>query len=440
MSNIVGGLKTIEDYANARQATQNALQTSQLDNLSKQNIYATQLLSGAAATGDQGAYDNALKNLQSNGVDTSAWAPDIATGAKQAAAARLAQSPLGSLLNAGLKEQSNAIQLNPQTGTISPTSMGQGGILGALGGQVAPDVTKPWVNPDLPQNPVVTNSPLPTIANNAPIAAPAAQYTTPAPTPQQTGGFIPPTQLPNEPVPTYRSRVDQAFAQYKESPQAVRANAAAGKQGDADIANQEAANKAQGLTDRLTQNLQAMLKLNDSVPQSGFVPASVKAYVSQGLHANPSLSNIGLDTSGNAATSYDQWKQIDLQQTLNEMQQFLAAGGGGAKLNQTIDKAIQKATSIDVNGSPETRKAQIVNALAELSNKNVGAANLVRNNQGQPTQPYAEIPVTIPSKSEQVVDGSGVNTAPPQKGEVRNGYLFMGGNPNDKNSYKKVGQ
>lgn len=407
MSNlgIVGNIKTIEDYANARQATQNTLQASQLDNLSKQNIYATQVLSGAAATGDQNAYDTAKQHLANNGVDISSWAPDVQTGAQQANAARLAQSPLGSLLNAGLKQQSNDIALSGLTGQLPTQGLNVGGVPIVPNLQQPTPQPKSWVNPDAPQfaSPVTPQVAPQSIQqpNVYPAEAAAAQLNN-LPQSAPTGGFSPPGQMQGETLPSYRARVEQAFQQYKESPQAVRQNAAAGKQGDADVANQEAANKAQGLTDRLTQNLQAMLKLNDSVPSGGILPAAATAYGSQAFQNNPVLNKLsavipGVSGNGADATAYNQWKQIDLQQTLSEMQQFLAAGGGGAKLNQTIDKAIQKATSIDVDASPASRKSQIMNALTELGNKNISASNLVKNNQGQPTQPYNEIPVTVPT-------------------------------------------
>lgn len=446
MSNlgIVGNIKTIEDYANARQATQNALQTSQLDNLSKQNVYATQLLSGAAATGDQNAYDTAKQHLANNGIDVSSWAPDVQSGAQQANAARLAQSPLGSLIGAGLKQESNDLQRAALDGQLPPRGLNVGGVpiipnIQAIQQRAPQAQSKPWVNPDVPQAQPMQPSASTQQPNVYPAEAAAAQLNNlPQASAPTTEGFSPPAQMQGETLPSYRARVEQAFQQYKESPQAVRQKEVATNQGKNEVANIEASNKAQELTDRLTKNLTAMLNLNDSVPQSGFVPAQAKAYLSRALQANPALSNVGLDTSGNAATAYDQWNQINNQQVLSEIQQFVASGGANARVNQTLEKIAQAASSIHPEDSPASRKAQIQNALAELQNKNISSQNLVKANQGQAPAGYTDLPVTVPSKAEQVVNNTGINTIPPQKGEVRGGYLFMGGNPNDKNSYKKV--
>lgn len=388
MTNIVNGLKTIEDFANTRQAQQQALQSGAIDALSKQNIYATQVLSGVAATGNQVAYDAARKHLSDNGIDISSWAPDVQTGAQQTQAARLAQSPLGSLLNAGLKQQSNDIALSGLTGQLPPQGLNIGG---------TPIVSiqalqhKPWTNPDTigMREP---NSP-PQIASSSTIQSNVSA-------PIQAGGFRPPSQMQGETLPSYRARVEQAFQQYKETPQAVRSKEAASNQGKTDVQNLEASNKAQELTDRLTKNLQAMLRLNDSVPQSGFVPAGGKAYISRALGANKDnlLGKIvdfaGGDTTGDAATAYDQWNQINNQQVLSEIQQFVASGGANARVNQTLEKIAQAASSIHPEASPQSRKAQIENALSELQNKNISGQNLVKANQGQPSAVYKDLPVT----------------------------------------------
>lgn len=398
MTNIVNGLKTIEDFANTRQAQQQALQSGAIDALSKQNIYATQVLSGVAATGNQVAYDAARKHLSDNGIDISSWAPDVQTGAQQTQAARLAQSPLGSLLNAGLKQQSNDIALSGLTGQLPPQGLNIGGT------PIAPSQasqSKPWTNPDTPQmhesNFLLQAPSSPTIQSNTS-------------SPIQGLGFNPPSQMQGETLPSYRARVEQAFQQYKESPQAVRQKEAASDQGKTDVQNLEASNKAQELTDRLTKNLQAMLRLNDAVPQSGFIPVGGKAYLSRALGANKDnllgkvVDFAGGDTTGDAATAYDQWNQINNQQVLSEIQQFVASGGANARVNQTLEKIAQAASSIHPDASPQSRKAQIENALSELQNKNISGQNLVKANQGQPSSVYKDLPVDLFLQSKQKFD------------------------------------
>lgn len=108
-------IKTFGDYQKADQEFQlkkqlvgQQLQSGGIDAASKANIYATQLLSGAAA-GGQSSYDQARQNLTNQGIDVSNYAPDVQTASQQLQSARLAQSPLGPLLNAGLKVDSNNI-------------------------------------------------------------------------------------------------------------------------------------------------------------------------------------------------------------------------------------------------------------------------------------------------------------------------------------------
>lgn len=474
---IVGNIKTIEDYGNARQAMQNNLQAQQLDALNKQNVYATQVISGATATGDQGAYNNALQHLQNNGIDVSSWAPDVRTAAVQAQAARqsqYSQNPLAPLLNAATKMDANNVAASSANGTpavpnaISGKILNGGSLVGALGGQ-SPQAPQPslagnsitpalgggqWVNPDT-QQPNAANLP-----QSLPETTPPQQAQPVPPTaigmPQNNytasdGSFLPPQNDPTKNFAANKAAFEQAFQAHKESPLAVRANAASSEQGKTDVVAQQASDKANELTDRLTQNLKAMLKLNDSVPSQGVLPASTGAYASRAMQNNPILNKLGIigaDTSGREATAFDQWNQINNQQVLSEIQQFIASGGANTRINQTLEKIAKAASSIDPNASPESRKAQINNALAELENKNISGKNLVSDNKGQPTQPYTAIPVTLPNENiptggtlsgaDKAVQESGMNMTPPKKGEVRSGYLFLGGNPNDKNSYRKV--
>lgn len=443
--------KTIEDYRNAYDAQRQSLAASSLDQLSKQNIYATQVLSGAAATGNQGAYDAARQHLSDNGIDVSTWAPDVQTGAQQVTAARNAQytqNPLFPALKAATAMDSNTNTANAANGvsTVNPNAissqvLNSGRLPNALSAQIPVQSirqTPQWQNPDAaPINPQVTTGNLQPLPNNN-VQAPGVQPNIASQIAPQSiqGGFIAPANDPTKNFAWNKDNFDKAFQQYKESFAGSRQKEAGTAQGKVDIANIEASNKAQELTDRLTKNLQGMLELNDSVPQSGFVPSGAKAYFSRALQANPALSSIGLDTSGDAAKSYAQWNQINNQQVLSEIQQFVASGGANTRVNQTLEKIAKMASSISPEESPATRKAEIQNALDELANKNISGKNLIRDNQGQAPQPYTNIRVTTPSKAEDIVNNTGINTAPPKKGESRNGYLFVGGNPNDKNNWK----
>lgn len=144
-----GAVKSLRDLQ-----VQNALENQKITagntaNESAANILATQVLSAASSTGNQDLYDSAKQHLAAAGHDISSWAPDVTTGAQQAQAARLAQSPLGSLLNAQTKMTANDTQAVATYGSMDsaikagykPEGIpGLGGYTGAMGGAVVPPV------------------------------------------------------------------------------------------------------------------------------------------------------------------------------------------------------------------------------------------------------------------------------------------------------------
>lgn len=437
-----GALKTIRDNQVEMQLENQKINAGNLANASAGNIYATQVLSAATATGNQQTYDGAKAHLAAMGLDMSPWAADIKTGSEQANAARLAQSPLGSLLNAASRMDSNSNSATIAGGTVpaDPNAHAHSLIRGALVqqyGEPAGALYDKHTAPAPAQGAASPGLSLPA-GGGAPAPAPAA-------IPADGGGSaLPqvsdiqgrdPGYMSNMPpsrsdkkyqdssmTATQRNELYQAdLNAWKELPSTKRAQKKEEKLGDTAAGNVEAANKAQELTDRLTKNLNAMLQLNDSTPQSGFIPASAKAYLSRGLQAN------GLGT-GEDAQAYEQWNQIDNQQVLSEIQQFIAAGGANTRVNQTLERIAKAASHISAEGSPATRKSLITNALAELQNKNIGAKNLVNADEGNASQEYTNIPVTTPGfKPGQIFNS-------PSKGKV----VFTGGDPTDENNYRKV--
>lgn len=377
----VGG--AIRDTMNSNLVQKAAL----LDNQSKSNIYATQILSAASATGDQNAYDQAKQHLAGAGIDVSTWAPDVQSGAQQAQAARLAQSPLGSLLNAGLKGQSNQIALSGLTGQITPGAMGLN-----IPGMAPPKAQ----SQSIPQDNFLSTEPDTNSPSNIPDAGvsmtPQASAQ-PVKAPIETPTFQRPPQNPGETLPAYKDRVQQAFEQYKANPDYIAAietaKSQAGESGKLSVQNAESAKKADELTKRLEMNLNSMLSLNKNVPSSGLIPASAKVYADQAEAAN----GIG---SGTGASAANQWDQINNQQVLSEIQQFIASGGANTRINQTLDKIVQAASGINRNDLPQSREAQIKNALAEIQNKNVSAQNIAGDNQ-----PYQPIPVMTSQAAQQ---------------------------------------
>ncbi len=101
------------------QAGQNALAEQKLQQQSQQNVLATQVLSAASSTGNQGLYDSAKMHLSSGGIDTSMWPQDVGSGQTFAQSARLAQSPLGPMVNAANQADRNQIMADTAAGRTS---------------------------------------------------------------------------------------------------------------------------------------------------------------------------------------------------------------------------------------------------------------------------------------------------------------------------------
>lgn len=411
--NILNNQKSVIDQSRLQQdfdlkkaATLAAIQGAGVDAATKANIYKTQVLSAATATGDQGLYDRARANLSQNGIDISDYPDDVAGAAQVAQAGKIAQSPYGALINGGAK-------IADLTGTIPPA------LKNLIGGGTAPPAPTINISPPAPINTPTTGAP----------AAGAAPVINTAPAQMPEPPDLPKLNDPNSPnppaaapaplaartapqfsYPAYDPASGKTFDAYnKEKAGALdlfklnnaasikRDESFAGTLGETDAKNVESAKKADELTKRLEMNLQAMLKLNKDVPSSGFIPGGAKSYLSQALSEN----GVG---NGQAATAGNQWDQINNQQVLSEIQQFLAAGGANTRINQTLDKIVQAASGINRNDTSQSREAQIKNALAEIKNKNVSVQNLVGNNQN-----YQEIPVNT---SAPAAPAAGMNKTP----------------------------
>lgn len=176
--------------------------------------------------------------------------------------------------------------------------------------------------------------------------------------------------------------------EYNADPNVISQKAKSEATGKDSAANALMASKSDELTKRLEMNLNAMLELNPNVPSGGFIPAEGHTYLSQATGANPWMGNMGIGDKGAGAQAANQWDQINNQQIISEIQQFIASGGANTRTNQTLERIVKAASGIDKNGLPQSREAQIRNALAEIQNKNVSAENIAGGNKS-----YQPIPV-----------------------------------------------
>lgn len=231
--------------------------------------------------------------------------------------------------------------------------------------------------------PPVPGNPAPNQSAGAPLGMmpPANQNQSSAPDPRLKKAELA-AMMGNKPLS------EAIMAEYNADPNVIAKKSEATKTGENNAANTLQADKSGELTNRLEMNLNAMLKLNPDVPSSGFIPAGGHTYMSQATGANPWMGDMGIGDKGVGATAANQWDQINNQQIISEIQQFIASGGANTRINQTLDRIVQAASGIDKSALPQAREKMIKNALAEIRNKNVSSGNLAGGNQ-----PYQQIPV-----------------------------------------------
>lgn len=409
-TNVFDKIKTYSDYQKADQdfqlrkaLAQQQIQTGGIDAASKANIYATQLLSGAAA-GGQGPYDQARQNLNAQGIDTSNYAPDVGTATSQLQAARLAQSPLGTLFNAAQKDQANQIALGGLTGKITPGAVAptipglslspqaDGSVQPTLVPQIAsqaPAAASSAVSPtgvgasvqlDDSTNPNSTtyNGPVSlgagvpnmtpaqainaiTGQSSAPIANAAPSMAPMAPNTAQPFSFR--AQLPNETLPAYKDAQQQAFEQYKANPDYIKASTTASDLGKAGAkASVDAAASSSGY-DQVVQTLESLKKMAPDVPQSAYgIPSSAQAWVSQNFGNQKAANNMSL------------FNTVNESQTINAIRDLAATGQ--IRMTRTLENIINKGYLIDPNASPEAKKNQANAIETELRNSAIAAQNV----------------------------------------------------------------
>ena len=401
-------IKNYSDYAQADQdfqmrklAAAQALQTGDIDQNAKKLSLLGQVVGNTSV--DQSTYDKARAYAQSLGIDTSGlpdqYNPDVVGRLRFAGATATSQ------LNALIATQGHQLKAGLGVGDVGAYGYGNGNQIGATAPTVAPTQIDPrTITPEQAKGLTPTGQPIvaaPTAATVQDVfpsinpIPPVNQQASVAGTNLTPTGALPGTeqppaqapvfsfraQRPGETAQAYDSARKSAQKAFEKDPNNVRADSYASETGKLDSQNDVAATKAAELTDRLKKNLEAMLALNNDVPSTGFIPGSWKAAADQALAAN-GLSN------GNTAKAANQWDQINNQQIISEIQQFVASGGANTRINQTLDRMIRAASGINRNDLPESRKAQIMNALAEIENKNVSAGNIAGGNA-----PYKDIPV-----------------------------------------------
>lgn len=403
-TNVFDKIKTFSDYQKADQDFQlkkamavQALQSGGIDAASKSNIYATQLLSGAAA-GGQPAYDQARQNLQNMGIDTSNYAPDVQTASQQLQASRLAQSPLGSLLNAGLKVDANNIALGGLTGKVPDLNGVSTLVGGAVPSASAPTAiaappqaaSMPTAQAALPPAPSVAPAPPanPNLAasifggNNGSDLPSAPQ---PAPTPPAIPQFSFRAQDPKETLAAYKDAQQQAFEQFKlnNAVPLKKAENAAAKEGDSIADTAKALNVMQSNLPTVLGRFQTM-RDNSLKASYGTGTNEDNTGLSQNF-ANNFDGSMGIPgITGETGRANSALKQASSQAVLPELGPMLSQAG--VKGNKFLESLANDAVGLNLSAAPSA-KVGLIDGLEKAYISNLKSTAAQARSQGQSNIP-----------------------------------------------------
>lgn len=403
--------KADQDFQLRKQLAAQQLQTGGIDAASKANIYKTQLLSGAAA-GGQAAYDQARQTLQQQGIDTSEYAPDVNTATNQLNTARLAQSPLGSLLNAGAKLTQNDLQAVQTYGSMDNAVKAgykpEGLALPNMGSYSAP-------SPNPPPSVATPLQPTPQIApkvapsgNNTQLQATggnalpngqsdtaATIYPTPAPAPTPSPAplpkFNPPTQNPGESIAAYNSRAQREFEIWKANPDVLasqkKAEATATKEGDNTGDTLKSLNIMQTNLPTVLNRFQTM-RDNSAAASYGTGTNEDNTGFTQNF-ANNFDGSMGVPgITGATAKANAALKQASSQAVLPELGPMLSQAG--VKGNKFLESLANDAVGLNLSAPPAAKQA-LIDGLEQNYIRNLKATAAQARALGQPSPSDAEI-------------------------------------------------
>lgn len=385
---------------------------AQIDVKTKQNLYASQIMGAAAASGDPQRIQMAKQALAQSNIDPSSWSDDPSQVKLQATALQQSlMSPLG-MLNAGIQQQKANAETAQANGTIAPPNVGIGS-----GGQAAPPLNAP-VKPNGDQG-----TPLPQSAPAADVAvfkqaaagqppslgAPVADNGQPAPvkspqqmladaqsaalerakarvgTPPDTTNM--PTLKAQDANTAYQNNIDKAM---QNDPQYQMESDTAKGLGS-EIAKQTGASaQSDQMNAKLQANIDGLRKLNPDVPDSAWMSPENKVGFEKRM---PFL----FGDASKDATALSQWENLTHSLTLNGLAQLVSqsAAGSSIRSNKTIVELLKTGTSIPADLPREARASVINDIEAELNNSSTASSNVKNNLTGQKMQPMTSIPVTV---------------------------------------------
>jgi hypothetical protein len=414
----------LTDRIMQQQQFSNQQGAAQIDLRTKQNLYSSQIMAAAAASGDPQRIQMAKQALASANIDPSPWSDDPAQVKTQATALQQSlMSPMG-MLNASIQQEKAGAAVAEANGTKAAGLVPVNAI--SMDGTNRPAAGAPSLNSNVPVSggqPTPSTQQIASAMNATPnsaipapsaspssappsLNAPVASNAAPAPTqsPQQlisaaqtaalaraqqrvgaapnVDGLNPKTA--NELKTAYQNNIDKAMQNDPLYQQDVETAKGIGTE----ISKQTGASaESEQMRQKLLANVKGLIALNDSTPDSFLASPDTKVDVEKRFGA-------GQDD----ATALLQWNNLNKALALNGLQQFVSqsAAGSSIRSNKTIVGMVEGASAIPADYPKASRLADLKNLQAELENTTLASRNVGASITGQPQQPMNAIPVTLP--------------------------------------------
>lgn len=410
-SSALNNQKSLLDMQAAFEARKAAQQAADIDNVTKGNSLINQTIALGAANGADGLAA-AKSKLAGMNLDASAYSDDPATAAAQALTAQKAASPYGAIFNGEQKVIGNQLAAIGTGGTEARAVAGLSTTnpnitFNPLDGSVSVNPSSPTPQTSNPSSPSpipvsAPGQPLPNMGNTQP-EPPVASTQAPLQNPNPTFSYPPNNGSMTD--KQYTDARNAALETFKVNNAAAitQANAAAGVKGKDQGENSDAAISSDEITQRLLMNVGKLRDINSQIPGGFLAGPETKALIEKRLG------------NSDAADAIGQWKQVDQQQILSDLQQ-LVKGNPGLRSNKTIDQMLQRASGVPLDMSQQGRGELLDNLYSEILNKNTTTQNTNARMNGGALQPYQAIGAQPAPTTPKLVQGNIYTNSAGQKG------------------------
>lgn len=208
--------------------------------------------------------------------------------------------------------------------------------------------------------------------------------------------FTPPAADPSKTQAANQQAYQEALEAYNADPAVKAANAqaeaAAGAKGKDQGAQPLKAASSEETYNRVVQNIDGMLSINDKVPDAGkLLSPSQQAAIDQRTGKLPLVGD-----NNAASDAYNSFTKVNKAQVLSGLQELLQSTNDIRSSRQLIG-LIDQVNGIDVDASVDSRAQQLNAVKAELANWRTSAHNVDAKVNGGASQPYQAIPMSTPA-------------------------------------------